>query len=111
MLVLSNGVCIGSATNNQVEYDAMIGLLVDSLVHRILHLHVCLDSFLLVMQLNSVYRVHNQVLFTKYLRVKLLVCEFETITFSHVSRAQNHYVDTIAKNISNWHLSHVYHKR
>lgn len=66
-LVLSNGVCIGYATNNQVEYDAMIGLLVDALAHHILHLHVHLDSLLLVMQLNGVYHVHNQVLFRKYL--------------------------------------------
>ena len=89
----------------------MIGLLVDALAHHILHIHVHLDSFLLVMQLNGVYHVHNQVLFRKYLRVKLLVREFETITFIHVPRAQNHSVDTITNNILYWHLSHVYHKR
>ena len=51
------------------------------------------------MQLNGVYHVHNQVLFRKYLRVNLLVHEFETITFNHVPRAQNNYVDAIANNI------------
>jgi len=66
-LVLSNDVCIGYATNNQVKYDAMIGSLVNSLAHPILHLHVRLDSLLLFMQLNGVYHVHNQVLFRKYL--------------------------------------------
>ena len=66
-LVLSNDMCIGSSTNNHAEYDAVIGLLVDSLAHHILHLHVCLDSLLFVMQLNGVYHVHNQVLFRKYL--------------------------------------------
>lgn len=89
----------------------MIGLLVDALAHRILHLHVRLYSLLLVMQLNGVYHVHNQVLFRKYLHVKLSTCEFKTITFSHVPRAKNNYVDTIANNILDWHLSHVYHKR
>ena len=53
--------CIRVATNNQAEYDAVIGLLVDVLTHRILHLHVRIDSLLLVMQLNGVYHVHNQV--------------------------------------------------
>ena len=48
-LVLSNGVCIGIATNNHAEYDAVRGLLADALSHRIFHLHVCLDSLLLVM--------------------------------------------------------------
>lgn len=64
-LVLLNDVCIGFATNNLVEYDAVIGLLVDALAHHILHLHVHLDSLLVVMQLNGVYHVHNQVLFRK----------------------------------------------
>ena len=66
-LILSNGVCIGTATNNQAEYDAVRGLLADSLSHRMLHLHVHLDSLLLVMQLNGVYRLHNTILFRRYL--------------------------------------------
>lgn len=110
-LVHSNGVCIGSTINNHVEYDAMIGFLIDSLAHRILHIHVHLDSLLLVMQLNGVSHVHNQVLFRKYLRFKLLVHEFETITFSHVPRSQSNYVDTIANKSLDWNLSHVYHRR
>lgn len=89
----------------------MVVFLVDALAHHILHLHVHLDSLLLVMQWNGMYYVHNQALFRKYLRVKMLVREFETITFSHVPRAQNNYVDTIASNILDWNLSHVYHRR
>lgn len=88
----------------------MIGLLVDSLAHHILHLHVRLDSLLLFMQLNGVYHIHNQVLFIKYLLVKILVREFEIVTFNHVPRVQNNYVDSIAKNILDWHLSHVYYR-
>ena len=110
-LVLSNGVCIGSATNNQAEYDAVRGLLADALLHRIRHLHVRLDSLLLVMQLNGVYRVHNPVLFRRYLRVKVLIRAFETITFNHVPRDQNHYVDSIANHVLDWHLSHTIHTR
>ena len=110
-LVLSNGVCIGTATNNQAEYDAVRGLLADALFHRILHLHVRLDSLLLVMQLNGVYRVHNPVLFIRYLRVKLLIREFEALTFNYVPREQNHYVDSIANHVLDWHLSHAFHTR
>ena len=65
--VLGNGVCIGNSTNNQAEYDAVRGLLADALSHHILHLHVHLDSLLLVLQLNGVYRVHNPILFRLYL--------------------------------------------
>ena len=71
-LILSNGICIGSATNNQAEYDAVIGFLVDALDHRILHIHVRLDSLLLVMQLKGIYHVNNHVLFNIYLQVKFL---------------------------------------
>ena len=107
-LVLLNGACIGISTNNQAKYDAVRGLLVDSISHRILHLHVHLDSLLLVMQLNGVYHVHNPILFRRYLRVKLLMHEFEIITFSHVPRAQNHYVYNIANNILDWNLAHAF---
>ena len=110
-LVLSNKVCIGTATNNQAEYDAVRGLLANALFHRILHLHVRLDSLLLVMQIKGVYRVHNLVLFRRYLRVKLLIREFETITFNHVPREQNHYVDSIANHVLDLHLSHAFHTR
>ena len=102
---------MGFATNNQTGYDTMIDLLVDALAHRILHLHVFLDSLILVMQLNGVYHVHNQVLFRKHLRVKLLVREFETIMFRHVPRAQTNHVYAIVNNILYWHISHVYHRR
>ena len=91
-------------TNNHIEYDAVTGLLVDALAYRILHIHVHLDYLLFIMQLNGMYHVHNQVIFRKYLRVKLLVREFETITFNHVPRAQNNYVDVISNNILDWHL-------
>ena len=37
--------------------------------------------------------------------------EFEIITFSHVPRAQSQYVDSIAKNILDWHLAHAFNTR
>jgi hypothetical protein len=70
----------------RIAYDVVIGLLVDALEHRIHHLHVCLDSQLLIMKLNNVYHVLNPCLFIKYLQVKLLVHSFESISFSHVPR-------------------------
>lgn len=91
--------CIVSTTNNKAEYDAVIVVLVDELTHYILHLHVHLYSLLLLMKFNGVYHVHNQPPFRKYLQVKLLVHEFETIAFSHVLKTQNYYVDTIANKI------------
>ena len=63
------------------------------------------------MQLNGVYRVHNPILFRRYLRVKILMREFEIITFSDIPRAQNHYVDRIANNNLDWNLAHAFNTR
>jgi len=43
-LLHSDSGCIGSTTNNKVEYDDVIGLLTDAINLRIHRLHVHLDS-------------------------------------------------------------------
>ena len=48
-LLHSNGICLGSATNNQEEYTIIIGLLVEASHHHIIHLSVLLDSHLVVL--------------------------------------------------------------
>ena len=63
----SSGICLGSAANNQPEYTAVIGLLADAQHHHIRHLSIFLDSQLVVLQLNNVYRVRDPCLFRKYL--------------------------------------------
>ena len=53
----SGGICLGDATNNVVEYNAVLEFLRDTLSHGITHLWVYLDAQLVVSQLNGVYRV------------------------------------------------------
>ena len=67
-----DGICIGAATNNQAEYDAVTGLLTAALQMGIRHLHVFLDSQLLVSQLNNCYQVRDPCLFRKFLHTKQL---------------------------------------
>ena len=54
-LIHIDGICVGTTTNNQVEYDGVNGLLVAALQLGIHHLNVFLDSQLLVSQLNNHY--------------------------------------------------------
>jgi ribonuclease HI len=68
----SGGICLGEATNNVVEYSAVIELLCDALSHGISHLWVYLDAQLVVSQLNGVYRVYDPTLHRRFLRVRLL---------------------------------------
>ena len=48
-----------------MAYAVVTGLLVDAPEHRIHHLHVCLDSQLIITQLNDVYHVLNPCLYHK----------------------------------------------
>jgi ribonuclease HI len=61
-LLSSGGICLGDATNNVIEYSAVIELLRDALSHGISHLWVYLDAQLVVSQLNGVYRIYDPTL-------------------------------------------------
>jgi ribonuclease HI len=105
-LLHSSGICLGSTTNNQAKYTAVIGLLADAHHHRIHHLSIFLDSQLVVLQLNNVYRVRDPCLFHKYLQVRLLSRHFDFITFTHIPRQLNQITDNLANIILDWHISH-----
>ena len=59
--VSSGAVCIGPATNNIVEYEAVIGLLTESASQDVHNLVVLMDSQLMVFHLNHVYTIRNLV--------------------------------------------------
>jgi ribonuclease HI len=63
----SSAICLGPTTNNQDEYNVVIGLLTDAHHHHVRHLSIFLDSQLVVLQLNNVYHVRDPCLFCKYL--------------------------------------------
>jgi ribonuclease HI len=105
-LLHTSDICLGSATNNQAEYTAVIGLLVEANHRHIRHLSVLLDSQLVVLQLNNVYRVRDPCLFRKYLQVRLLSRHFDSITFTHIPRQFNQIADNMANIILDWHISH-----
>ena len=90
--------CIGSTTNNYAEYDVVIVIMCDALHQGIHHMHIYLDSQLVVSQLNQTFETKDTHLFRKYLRAKRLSRQFDYITFSHVSRNQNQAADRIANN-------------
>jgi ribonuclease HI len=92
----SSDICLGSMTNNQAEYTVFIGLLADVQHHRIRHLNFFLDSQLVVLQLNNVFRIHDPCLFRKYLQVRLLSQHFDSITFTHIPRQLNQITDNLA---------------
>ena len=61
-LVSLGAVCIGPATNNIVEYRAVIGLLTEAASQDVCNLVVLMDSQLVVCHLNHVYTIKNPML-------------------------------------------------
>ena len=103
-LIHIDGICMGTETNNQAEYNGVNGLLVTALQLGVHCLNVFLDSQLLVSQLNNYYQVRDPCLFRKFLRIKYMVRAFESITFTHVPRNLNSVADQMANDILNWHI-------
>lgn len=68
----SRGIFLSRATNNLVEYEAIIALMDNSSTLGIRLLVVQLDSELVISQLTSRYYVRHPMLYQKYLRVRFL---------------------------------------
>ena len=71
-LVSSGVVCLGPATNNIFEYEAVIGLLTEAASQDVHDLVVLMDSQLVIRNLNHVYTIRNPVLLCIFWRVCLL---------------------------------------
>ena len=81
-LVATGGACLGPYSNNVADYRAIIELLWDALSCGITQLEVCLDSQLVVSQLNQAYQVRNSILLCQFMQVRLLERNFEFIKFT-----------------------------
>jgi len=89
--------CLGSMTNNQAEYIALVRALEHALKlgaeHRVI---VNSDSELMVKQMNGEYRVKNEELRDLYEQARALRKRFEgPVTIRHVRRAENKRADEL----------------
>ena len=103
----SRGVHLQPSSNNVVEYSVVIKLLCGSISHGVHSLEVHLDSQLVVSQLNGLYRIRDPKLLRRFLCVRLLEWQFESITYIHVPRNFNQVVDSYANYVLDWHLYHT----
>jgi ribonuclease HI len=106
-LLSSRGICLGDATNNVTEYNAVLELLRDSLSHGISNLQVYLDAHLVVSQLNGVYRIYDPTLHQWFHRVRLLERSFDYIVYIHFPRRLNQITDTLANHLLDLHIAHM----
>ncbi|MCD4760333.1 ribonuclease HI family protein [bacterium] len=87
--------CIGKATNNQAEYQAIIKGLEVALKNNTKVLDCFLDSELVVEQLNRKYKVKDKELAKLFVKAWNLALKFEKIIFIHVRREKNKTADAL----------------
>ena len=95
-LITSISQHIGTTTNNQAEYRAIITALEKAIKLGAIHVEVNSDSELVVRQINGRYRVKNAALRPLYQRVKQLQSLLEGFTITHIPREQNTEADKLA---------------
>ena len=100
------GAYLGPTTKNIVEYVTNIKLISNSISLGIICILVHIDSQLETSQLSSIYYVFVTSILQKYLKVKLLEINFETITYIHISGSQNYIFDAFTSIILDWHIYH-----
>jgi len=87
---------IGTTTNNQAEYRAIITALEKAVSLGAKHVILKSDSELVVKQINGRYKIKNAALRPLYQEVVKLAGSLEKITVSHIPRAQNAGADALA---------------
>lgn len=92
---------IGEATNNIAEYQALIDALdkVINVDQNYARIRFCLDSELVVRQLNGQYKVKDAKLQLLYQRVQSQLKELKVpFTIMHVPRAENKLADKLVNH-------------
>ena len=96
---------IGTATNNQAEYQALIEGLKAALEWKPDRLEVYLDSKLVVEQINGGYRVKKPELQPLHSRAKELLEAFGEVVVAHVERKRNRGADALANRSLDEHAT------
>ena len=87
---------IGTTTNNQAEYSAIIVALEKVIESGITHVEIKSDSELVVKQINGGYRVKKATLKPLYQQVKQSQGLLEGFAITHIPRRQNAAADRLA---------------
>ena len=87
---------IGTTTNNQAEYRAIIAALEKAISLGAREVELRSDSELVVKQINGLYRVKKTTLRPLYQKVVQLIGSLEGFTVTRIPRQQNREADRLA---------------
>lgn len=94
---------IGSCTNNEAEYQALILGLEEAVRRGYQRLDVFLDSELVVNQINGSYRVKSRNLLPYSVAVRNLLSSFRECKVRHIDRSENKMADRLANEAIDEH--------
>jgi len=97
---------IGSATNNQAEYQALILGLEKAKERQATEVDCRLDSELVVKQLKREYKVKDKDLASLFVKVWNLSLGFKKITFKHIFREDNKEADGLVNEAIDAEIRH-----
>lgn len=98
------GEYLGITTNNQAEYQAVRLGLEKALTLGITNVTFCLDSMLVVNQMNGIYKIKNRELWPINERIRELLPQFEKVIFRHVHRELNQLADGMVNRTLDAHI-------
>lgn len=102
--VFELGKYLGSGTNNEAEYEAIVHGLNAAISRNIKNIICHLDSELVVKQLNGLYKVKNENLKKYYDVCKKLVEKFDSVKFVHIRREKNAEADGLVNKTLDAHV-------
>ena len=104
-VVAQGGEYLGITTNNQAEYHGVRLGLEKAKELGLRKIDFCLDSMLVVNQMNGIYTIKNRDLWPINERIRRLVSDFEKVTFRHVPRELNQLADAEVNRILDIHIT------
>lgn len=87
---------IGTGTNNQAEYRAVIEALREAIKFEATRVTLHLDSELVAKQLTGEYKVKSPVLYPLYTEAASLLNNFANLSIIHIKRDNNTEADALA---------------
>ena len=95
------GECIGQATNNEAEYQAVIlalkkvKLLFNKKKAKQMEIEIRTDSELLAKQLNHEYKLKEENIQQLFIKVWNLMLDYTKVSFKHIPREENKEADKL----------------
>jgi len=87
---------LGTRTNNQAEYTALITALESVKDHKNQEIHIFTDSLLLANQMNGIWKVRHPEIKELHTKAKSLIEGFSRVTIHHIPRELNKEADRLA---------------